>query len=160
MGVKDAKPIVEFNADGSLKSVKGFFGDYRWLSNFQHTLIEFDNFHFTSSEAAYQSCKTTDINVRAAIGSLTPVEAKSYFKRKKIRDDWDEVKLLCMMRVVYRKFTQNKDLKRKLLDTGDAYLEETNWWGDTYWGVCKGVGENKLGKILMDLREYLRRNEK
>jgi predicted NAD-dependent protein-ADP-ribosyltransferase YbiA (DUF1768 family) len=34
-------------------------------------------------------------------------------------------------------------------------LIEGNWWGDTYWGVCNGVGENHLGKLLMKIRDYL-----
>jgi predicted NAD-dependent protein-ADP-ribosyltransferase YbiA (DUF1768 family) len=37
-------------------------------------------------------------------------------------------------------------------------MEETNWWGDKFWGVHRtslseqGVGENNLGKLLMDIR--------
>ena len=56
-----------------------------------------------------------------------------------------------------QKFTKHKDLKEKLLATGDAYLEETNHWHDTFWGVCKGKGQNHLGKILMEVREELKR---
>jgi predicted NAD-dependent protein-ADP-ribosyltransferase YbiA (DUF1768 family) len=43
-----------------------------------------------------------------------------------------------------------------LLETGDAELVEGNWWDDTFWGVCNGVGQNNLGKILMDTRRELR----
>jgi hypothetical protein len=35
-------------------------------------------------------------------------------------------------------------------------LIEGNTWGDTFWGVCNGVGENNLGKTLMNVREILR----
>lgn len=35
---------------------------------------------------------------------------------------------------------------------GDAELIEGNTWGDRIWGVCDGVGENRLGKILMRVR--------
>ena len=45
------------------------------------------------------------------------------------------------------------ELKIKLIQTGDAYLEETNSWNDTYWGVCDGKGENILGHMLMKLRK-------
>jgi len=34
-------------------------------------------------------------------------------------------------------------------------LEETNTWGDKYWGVCNGEGENQLGKLLMKIRENI-----
>jgi predicted NAD-dependent protein-ADP-ribosyltransferase YbiA (DUF1768 family) len=42
---------------------------------------------------------------------------------------------------------------QKLLDTGTQTLVEGNWWGDVFWGVCKGVGSNHLGKLLMKLRK-------
>lgn len=54
------------------------------------------------------------------------------------------------------KYGQNPELCEKLLNTGDAYIEETNKWGDTFWGVSKGIGENNLGKILMGIRDQLR----
>lgn len=50
----------------------------------------------------------------------------------------------------------NEDLKQKLIDTNDEYLEEGNSWNDIYWGVCKGRGKNMLGKILMKVREELK----
>ena len=53
------------------------------------------------------------------------------------------------------KFFQNEDLGQKLMNTGDAVLIEGNYWGDRYWGVCNGEGQNKLGKILMKIREEL-----
>jgi len=34
----------------------------------------------------------------------------------------------------------------KLLSTGNCEIQEGNYWGDTFWGVCKGKGENNLGK--------------
>ena len=45
-----------------------------------------------------------------------------------------------------------------LLSTGDKYLEETNHWKDTYYGVCDGVGKNVLGKILMSVRNIIKSN--
>ena len=63
-----------------------------------------------------------------------------------------------MLSFVRAKFTY-PDLQEKLLATGDAYLEEGNYWNDTTWGVCNGVGENRLGKILMQVRDEIRRGE-
>ena len=60
-----------------------------------------------------------------------------------------------MREVVWAKFSQNPELGKKLLATGDRYLEETNWWGDRLWGVYQGEGENLLGKILMETRARL-----
>ena len=47
------------------------------------------------------------------------------------------------------------ELGQMLLETGNSPLEETNSWGDTYWGVCKGVGKNMLGKLLMEVRNEI-----
>ena len=54
-------------------------------------------------------------------------------------------------------FSQNEDLKEKLLDTGNEHLEEGNTWGDKIWGTVNGKGQNNLGKILMMVREELRK---
>ena len=51
--------------------------------------------------------------------------------------------------------TELKLMMEKLILTGDSYLEEGNTWNDRYWGVCNGVGKNKLGEILMQVRKRL-----
>ena len=43
-------------------------------------------------------------------------------------------------------------LRGWLRETGAEELVEGNYWGDTFWGVCRGEGENKLGKLLMQVR--------
>ena len=58
--------------------------------------------------------------------------------------------------IVYAKFSQNPILRQKLINTQDMILIENNTWNDTFWGVCNGVGENHLGKILMEVREELK----
>lgn len=54
---------------------------------------------------------------------------------------------------------ENEDLKIKLLQTGLEPIVESNTWGDTYWGKCKGVGQNKLGQTLMRIRNELYEQE-
>ena len=34
-------------------------------------------------------------------------------------------------------------------------IVEGNTWGDVFWGVCNGIGENHLGNILMDVRDEI-----
>ena len=60
-----------------------------------------------------------------------------------------------MYDVVNSKFTQNKKLAEQLMATGEDDLVEGNDWGDRYWGVCRGVGKNKLGQILKRIRSEL-----
>jgi predicted NAD-dependent protein-ADP-ribosyltransferase YbiA (DUF1768 family) len=71
-----------------------------------------------------------------------------------IRSDWDEVKVEVMRALVRIKFST--DLQPHLLSTGEAELVEGNWWGDQFWGVCDGKGENWLGRILMETRAAFR----
>ena len=60
-----------------------------------------------------------------------------------------------MEELILLKFRANSDLRDRLLATGHCFLEETNNWGDRFWGVCEGVGENHLGRILMRVRGLL-----
>ena len=71
-------------------------------------------------------------------------------------EDWEEVKDQIMYEICLAKFTQNEELKEKLLATGNEELVEGNTWHDTYWGVCNRRGKNKLGKILMRVRSELK----
>lgn len=64
-----------------------------------------------------------------------------------------------MLQLLRQKFLGDEELRRKLLRTGDAMLVEGNYWGDTYWGVCFGSGKNMLGKLLMQVREELRKGK-
>lgn len=133
--------------------VFGFFGDYRFLSNFWGCRIQLDDLLFTSAEAAYQSLKTDSWREKQMISEMTPGEAKKYSCIMKVRKDWEINKEWSMLLVVTAKFQQNLYLAERLKSLSGLYLEETNYWKDTYWGVCDGVGHNKLGKILMYVRD-------
>lgn len=62
-----------------------------------------------------------------------------------------------MYEIVYAKFTQNAGLQKELLATGDQALVE-DALHDPYWGWGSSrVGENKLGRILMTVRDALRK---
>ena len=64
-----------------------------------------------------------------------------------------------MRGAVLRKFQTHADIRDILLGTGSEDLVE-NAPGDFYWGCgADGSGLNKLGKILMDVREQLRQSE-
>jgi predicted NAD-dependent protein-ADP-ribosyltransferase YbiA (DUF1768 family) len=47
-------------------------------------------------------------------------------------------------------------LRNLLIETGDAYIEECNSWNDIFFGVCNGIGENYLGKIIMKIRKHIK----
>lgn len=133
--------------------IGSFDGDYAFLSNFYEAPIYYQGEAYLSSESAYQAQK--DPTYKESFTWLTPMESKKLARKLSIREDWDEVKYDIMVKIVRAKFTQHKCLADKLIATGDRELVEGNYWKDTYWGVCEGVGENNLGKILMEIRQEL-----
>lgn len=141
------------------KSIKSFSGEYRFLSNFYPTEIESAHIIFPTTEHAYQASKMLMGIDRMAIAQLsTPGKAKRMGKQLKMRPDWEDAKLDLMKDILIVKFTI-PELRSKLLSTGDAHLEEGNTWGDQFWGTVDGVGENHLGKILMEIRDEIRSKE-
>lgn len=130
-----------------VEKIDSFFGQYRFLSNFY---IEPDGSHV---EGEYQASKTNPPS--DYIKRLPPNKAKAEGKRLKLRQDWEAIKYSIMVQLVLNKFQDHATLKHLLKSTGRAILIEGNKWGDTYWGVCNGVGQNNLGKILMEVRSLI-----
>ncbi len=143
------------------RAIRGFNGQYRFLSNFWRCVVYLDGISYPSLEHAYQAAKTLDEKERSWIKASSYAGiAKRKGQRVTMRKDWDRIKRRVMLKLVMDKFTRNEDLKVKLLDTEDALLVEDNTWGDTYWGQYNGKGKNHLGKILMRIRDQLRQTNR
>ncbi len=141
--------------------IKEFQGAYRFLSNFTKVPIVFEGILYPSVEHAYVAAKSTDVNMRELIAKIEkPGEVKRFGRKLALRADWEVVKLGIMEDLVRQKFTNNETLKKLLLNTGSQDIEEGNYWNDTFWGVCRGKGENHLGKIIMKVRDELNQIEK
>lgn len=139
-----------------MNKIDNFRGKYYFLSNFSYSNIAYEGVNYQNGEAAFQAMKIIDPDRRKSFSHLPPNKAKSKGRNVKLRHDWEKVKDEIMYKITIAKFTQNSSLKRKLLDTGNAKLIEGNTWDDTYWGVCRGKGKNKLGKILEKARDEIR----
>ena len=135
--------------------INKFVGNDFYLSNFYPCKINYLGVEFNSTEAAFQAAKCKNLQGFKSFSGLNPTEAKRKGRRISLRDDWEEVKLSVMKEILILKF-QDKELKEKLLNTGNATLIEGNNWNDCYWGVCNGIGENHLGKLLMEIRESMK----
>lgn len=137
--------------------INEFRGKYYFLSNFYMADVIWDGVRYTNNESAFQSAKLISKTKREELFSnLDPSSAKRKGRRVQLRHDWEKVKFDIMYEIVKAKFEQNENLKTKLLETGDNYLEEGNSWGDRIWGTVNGKGQNNLGKILMKVRDELR----
>lgn len=129
---------------------------YDFLSNFYMSTVSFEGQLYPSVEHAYQASKSTDQSVREIIRKAkTADEAKKLGQGIKVREDWLDIRLNIMKSLIKEKFS-NPFLTHRLLATGDSTLVLNNKWNDKFWGVCRGEGENWLGKILMATREELK----
>ena len=139
----------------NLKPITDFRGEYRWLSNYHECRIVHEGIFYPSTEHAYQAAKTLDLAKRREIAGLsTPGKAKRAGNAlTDKRPDWDDVKVQVMREVLIYKFVTNRDLEKKLMETKGRQLIEGNTWGDKFWGVCDGEGQNWLGRLLMEIRD-------
>jgi ribA/ribD-fused uncharacterized protein len=144
--------------------IESFSAENRFLSNFWPVEVQFEDIAYPSVEQAYKAAKTTDVATRLEISRLKPnkrdlgEKIEALLSKHEIRTDWsDDIRLEIMENLLIQKFDgRDEGLRQKLIDTGDVELIEGNTWGDTFFGICDGVGENHLGKLLMKVRESLK----
>jgi ribA/ribD-fused uncharacterized protein len=136
-----------------MEVIDKFEGDFAFLSNFYPAEIIYKGICYPTVEHAYQAAKSDDPSVRRLMAHHSnPALAKKAGKVIRLREDWEDAKLGIMKELVAQKF-QNPELRAMLDLTAGYELVEGNWWGDTYWGVCRGEGLNYLGNILMQIRD-------
>lgn len=142
------------------KTISRFKGFYSFLSNFYPCEIEFEGITYTSVEHAYQAAKFLDTEKRLYISKLNAAQAKKAGRSPDIRPDWQDISIDIMTHLNNIKFS-SAPLKDMLINTGDLYIVEGNYWHDNFWGNCtcsrckNRSGENILGKILMKIRSNL-----
>lgn len=139
--------------------INKFRGKYYFLSNFYDFPVRYQGLEYLNAEAAFQAQKTLNQNIKENFCGLTPDQAKRKGRHIQLRSDWEKVKDKIMYEIVFNKFAYDAVMKNRLLDTGEELLEEGNTWRDYYWGTCNGRGKNKLGHILMQVREELKNND-
>ncbi len=145
-------------------SILGFSGEYRWLSNFAQLdyPIEINGALFKTSENAYQAMKCKNESDFVTFQEMTAAESKKMGRLVEQDPSFQENKLVVMKTILDLKFRQ-ESFKRKLLETGGRYIEETNFWHDNFFGNCNCdeckdvIGLNHLGKIITEIRNDLRK---
>lgn len=136
--------------------IRRFAGEYEFLSNFYYSPMIVSGNKYATLEHAYQAMKTTDPGWRVQIGfAAMPGKAKRLGREAPMRPGWDGMKVNVMRTLIKAKFA-DPELRALLLATGDRLLVEGNSHGDRYWGQVAGVGENWLGRLLMEERQRIR----
>jgi hypothetical protein len=135
---------------------------YGCFSNFSRHGFELDGYWWPTSEHYFQAQKFVDTD-RLWFDKIREVKMPKDAanmgrdRRHPLRQDWEEVKDEIMQQAVLQKFSTHADIREILLNTGDELLVE-NARNDYYWGCgADGSGKNKLGEILVIVREILRK---
>jgi ribA/ribD-fused uncharacterized protein len=145
-----ARAVIQFYGTGD---------EYGCFSNFAHYPFKLDGKTWPSVEHYFQAQKFPGTEqVEAIRKAKSAVKAKGLGGSRKfrLRNDWEQVKDAVMRKAVLAKFSAHADIRAILLGTGDAVLVE-HTRTDDYWGDGgDGHGKNKLGKILMSVRDEFR----
>jgi ribA/ribD-fused uncharacterized protein len=165
---------------GSCKHVYGFL-NHLFVSFFNDP--DFPNITFNSIEQymAYNKILLFKFDnkqlLQDVLNEKNPKQISSYFKTyfqtnniPKISDDWEKIKYDIVFKANMLKFSQNQQLKDKLLIASRKHIyaafKSNNYWGigfspeEAFFGNKRKFGENVLGKILMQVAAILQKNTK
>ena len=142
-----------------------FQSHHAYLSNMYPCKIMFEGVEYRSSEHLYYVEMAKHHNRLDLVNKLTKAKdgyaCKRLAREIDIADDWEEIKLNIMCKVINLKFDQNDGLRDKLLATIGHLYEATK--GDSFscgmsLAQVKDIsqetitGANHLGKILVEYR--------
>jgi N-glycosidase YbiA len=129
-----------------------------YLSNFAPYGVEIEGQWYPTVEHFYQASKFLEPALSEQIrAARTPKDAKrrSRSQTEAVRPDWEDVKEEIMLTALRAKFQRHDDIRARLLATGTEELVE-NSRRDFYWGCgADGSGQNRLGRLLMQVRQEL-----
>ena len=133
--------------------------DYGFMSNFAPYPFSDGGKIWPTSEHYFQAQKFLVPQIQEKIRQIaSPMDAalEGRNRQNPLRPDWEEVKDKVMLQALRMKFSQNPEIAKELLATGDAILIE-HTRNDDYWADGgDGSGKNKLGLLLMQVREELK----
>lgn len=148
---KKSEAVIYFNRTG---------GPYGFLSNFARTPIRLDGQIWPTVEHYYQAQKFAGTEHEQLIRLAASPALAAHLGRDRtrpLRPDWPDIRLEVMREALRAKFSQRRSLREQLLATGSARLVERTR-RDAYWGDGgDGHGQNHLGRLLMQLRDQLRK---
>lgn len=166
-GAEVENPVL-FNQPGEDK------GEFKTFSNQAEYPIQIEDIRYPSVEHYYQAQKAKEFKDDEVYKKILETPSGKAVKAlgKKVKnfqkEIWDGMRLEIMMRGVKAKFVQHPELQKQLQETGKreiGFADARN----SFWGIgtsenteksadpSKWKGQNRLGKILMALREEFTR---
>lgn len=133
---------------------------YIALHNFSAHAVTIDGITYPTAEHAFHALKFDDHAIRDEIlSSRSPVAAFALGKKYKPlrRADWDDIKVEMLTTIIRHKAQQNPDVQESLLQSGDEEIVEVNPHDDFWGNGSDGKGLNHTGKILMKIRDELKK---
>lgn len=138
--------------------IQEFKEEYRWLSNFAPVSIILDGVEYPTVEHAYMSAKSDDKEWKLFCSDPNnkPGAVKRKSRKIELKENWNDLKIEVMTECIRQKFSQ-EPYRTNLIKTYSEEIQEGNFWGDKFWGIClkTNEGENNLGKIIMEFRKTL-----
>lgn len=134
---------------------------YRFLTNYWPCKVMLDGVEYPAVEHAFHAAKTTDPEDREFLLGVTAKRANEVSKEIPLPPGWDETRLKVMWNLSLQKYSsKNQELLDNLLGTGDEEILIGNIWHEKFWGYdfIRKQGENILGKMLVKIRDYRRKN--
>lgn len=131
-----------------------------FLNNDFYTITEYNNMQFPTAENAFQASKYAKKNTAKQFQHINPRQAALKGNNQiPNTPNWFNNSETIMYDILKSKFS-NPDLKEQLIATYPEEIVHVNGYHDTEWGICTCThccrnGENKLGKLLMKLRDEL-----
>ena len=158
--------------DKNIICFDNYEGEYQEFSNWFIAEFSIDGRVYASLEQYMMFSKAAlfgDGESAEKVMSITdPAEIKALGRQVKNYDDhlWNGFRQLVVYRGLKAKFSQNENLRKKLLSTGQAFLAECEPT-DKIWGIGMDInnparisrkdwqGQNLLGYTLMQVRSEL-----
>lgn len=137
------------------EEIDRFTEEYDFMSNTFPAPFVWEGLSWKTAENAFQASKFCSLDKRKEMALMSVAKAKQRGSVITASAKWEEKKVEIMEDILRAKFSQNPDLKEKLIGTGNKILSNGNNGKDLFWGIDRYsfCGENHLGKLLMKIRE-------
>lgn len=137
------------------EEIERFQGEYEYLNNSYPVDITWEGLTYLSAESAFQASKSKEEKIRRTFAGLSADRAKRRGAALTPYKGWEWEKEAIMEEILRKKFEQHPELAKKLAGTENRLLIAGHNGKDRFWGVdlYSLQGENRLGKLLMKIRE-------